>query len=84
MIRVIRVLFWHQWRNEVQVVVDGIASAAPILVAAWCRHGLEVDVKSLKTINFTIFLRYFNGLPLIFDGFRGISSHKGRSLWHSA
>eukprot|EP00913_Durusdinium_trenchii_P003006 g2778.t1 len=32
MIRVIRVLFWHQWRNEVQVVIDGIASAGPILV----------------------------------------------------
>eukprot|EP00435_Cladocopium_sp_Y103_P001969 s2667_g1.t1 len=28
MIRVIRVLFWHQWQHEVQVVVDGIVSAA--------------------------------------------------------
>jgi len=32
MIRVIRVLFWHQWRQEVQVVVSGIVSAGPILV----------------------------------------------------
>jgi len=32
MIRVIRVLFWHQWRQEVQVVMSGIVSAGPILV----------------------------------------------------
>jgi len=32
MIRVFRILFWHQWRHEVQVVVDGIVSAGPIMV----------------------------------------------------
>ncbi|CAJ1441380.1 unnamed protein product [Effrenium voratum] len=32
MIRVVRILFWHQWQRKVHVVLSGIAQTGPILV----------------------------------------------------
>ncbi|CAK8989833.1 Uncharacterized protein SCF082_LOCUS1988 [Durusdinium trenchii] len=47
MIRVIRVLFWHQWRNEVQVVIDGIASAGHRWVPAFLSFYIWIMVSAL-------------------------------------
>ena len=53
------------------MVVDGIASAAPILVAAW-PHGLLVDVLRPETLDFMNMSEDFRWISKGFEAFRVI------------